>query len=152
MPDGWLLPLEGTVKAMKDLREGLRMPYRDFWVAYLDAHRDPVTRGMHYLATATGMGGAVLALWFEVLWFMAGGIGLGVVMAVSSHHVFEHNRPLIRINPFYGAISDLRMCWLALTGKLPSEYARLGLGSPRPKVRAPQVPATDAAAHLTRAV
>ena len=23
---------------MKELREGLRMPYREFWVAYLDAH------------------------------------------------------------------------------------------------------------------
>ena len=131
---------------MKELREGLRMPYRDFWVAYLDAHRNPATRGMHYLATLTGIGGTVLAVWMEFLWFMAGGIGLGVVMAVGSHHLIEHNRPLIRVNPFYGAVSDLRMCWLALTGRLTAEYARLGLGRPGPKERLDGVAARDTAA------
>src|SRR5215510_13309495 len=128
---------------MKELREGLRMPYREFWIAYLDAHRNPGTRAMHYLATLSGMGGAALAIWFEILWFMAGGIGLGVVMAVSSHHLIEHNRPLIRVNPLYGAISDLRMCWLALTGQLASEYARLGLGRAGPRDRLDRVPARD---------
>ena len=130
---------------MKELRDGLRMPYRDFWVAYLDAHRNPATRGMHYLATLTGIVGTVLAIWMEFLWFMAGGIGLGVVMAVGSHHLIEHNRPLIRVNPFYGAISDLRMCCLALTGRLNAEYARLGLGRAGPKERLP-VAARDTAA------
>jgi hypothetical protein len=131
---------------MKELRDGLRMPYRDFWVAYLDAHRNPATRGMHYLATLTGIAGTVLAIWMEFLWFMAGGIGLGVVMAVGSHHLIEHNRPLIRVNPFYGAISDLRMCGLALTGRLNAEYARLGLGRAGPKERLP-VSARDTAAR-----
>ena len=132
---------------MKELREGLKMPYRDFWVAYLDAHRNPATRGMHYLATLTGIGGTVLAIWMEFLWLMAGGIGLGVVMAVGSHHLIEHNRPLIRVNPFYGAVSDLRMCWLALTGRLTAEYARLGLGRPGPKERLDSVAARDTAAR-----
>jgi hypothetical protein len=34
---------------------------------------------------------------------------------------------LIRVNVLYGAIADLRMCWLALTGRLKDEYRRLGL-------------------------
>ena len=135
---------------MKDLRAGFLMPYRDFWVAYLDAHRDPGTRAMHYLATLTGMGGTALAIWFEFLWFMAGGIGVGVVMAVGSHHLIEHNRPLIRVNPFYGAISDLRMCWLALTGGLKAEYARLGLGRPQRNSARAKVPANDAAPDARR--
>ncbi len=132
---------------MKELRDGLRMPYRDFWVAYLDAHRKPATRGMHYLATATGIGGAALAIWLEFLWFMAGGIALGVVVAVSSHHLIEHNRPLIRVNPFYGAVSDLRMCWLAMTGRLNAEYVRLGLGGAMPKERPARVTARSTAAR-----
>ena len=136
---------------MDELRKGLRMPYRDFWVAYLDAHRNPLTRGMHYAATATGMGGTALSIWFELLWLMACGIGIAVMMAVTSHWWIEHNRPLIRVNPFYGALSDLRMCWLALTGRLGSEYARLGLGLPSAKPRrVAGVPGADAA-HLTRA-
>jgi hypothetical protein len=136
---------------MKELREGLRMPYREFWVAYLDAHRNPGTRAMHYLATLSGMSGTLLAIWFEFLWLMACGIGLGVGMAVGSHHLIEHNRPLIRVNPLYGAISDLRMCWLAVTGRLASEYARLGLGRPAPKASLPPVPTHDTPAQLTRA-
>lgn len=132
---------------MKSLREGLRMPYRDFWVAYLDAHRKPATRGVHYLATATGIAGTALAIWLELLWLMAGGIVLGVVLAVSSHHLIEHNRPLIRVNPFYGALSDLRMCWLAMTGGLAAEYARLGLGRPAPKELVTEASASDTAAR-----
>ena len=54
------------------------------------------------------------------------GLG-GVVMAVSSHRFIEHNRPLIRVNALWGAFSDLRMLWMALTGGLPAEYRRLGL-------------------------
>lgn len=136
--------------AMKELREGLRMPYREFWVAYLDAHRNPGTRAMHYLATVTGIVGTVLAIWLEFLWLMAGGIGVGVLMAVGSHHLIEHNRPLIRVNPLYGAVSDLRMCWLALTGRLSSEYARLGLGRPEPRAHAAPTHASDVAPHLPR--
>ncbi|MEZ5831751.1 MAG: DUF962 domain-containing protein [Dongiaceae bacterium] len=136
---------------MKELRDGLRMPYREFWVAYLDAHRNPATRAMHYMATISGIVGTGLAIWLEFMWLMAGGIGLGVVMAVSSHHLIERNRPLIRVNPLYGAVSDLRMCWLALTGKLAAEYARLGLGQPQPRKQLAGVTTNDAATSLTRA-
>lgn len=138
---------------MKELRTGLRMPYRDFWVAYLDAHRDPRTRGMHYLATIVGMAGTGFAIWLEFLWLMAGGIAAGVVMAVTSHWWIEHNQPLIRVNPFYGAVSDLRMCWLAVTGRLRSEYARLGLGLPEPMPKSAHgvAPINDPTSPFTRA-
>lgn len=136
---------------MEELRKGLRMPYRDFWVAYLDAHRNPRTRGMHYIATATGIAGTGVAIWLEFLWLMAGGIGVAVMMAVTSHWWIEHNRPLIRVNPFYGAVSDLRMCWLALTGGLRREYARLGLGLPAPRPARGVVPANDPSAPFTHA-
>ena len=51
-------------------------------------------------------------------------VGLGVCMAVGSHRFIEHNRPLIRVNAFYGALSDLRMMGLGLTGsrRLASEF------------------------------
>jgi hypothetical protein len=134
-------------EAMKGLLKGLQMPYSDFWVAYLDAHRKPATRGVHYLATATGIVGTALAIWLELIWLMAGGIVLGVVLAVGSHHLIEHNRPLIRVNPFYGALSDLRMCWLAMTGRLAGEYARLGLGRPAPKDLVTEASPRDTAAR-----
>jgi len=48
------------------------------------------------------------------------------------------NKPLIRVNALYGAMSDLRMLWLAVTGRLPEEYRRLGLGQAAPISRAAQ--------------
>jgi hypothetical protein len=40
---------------------------------------------------------------------------------------------LIKVNAFYGALADLRMCWLAMTGGIGAEYARLGLGAAAPR-------------------
>jgi hypothetical protein len=113
--------------------------YSDFWRLYLDAHRRPATRFLHYLATVVGAAGTLAAVVLGEILLAPLGILIGVGMAVGSHRFIEHNRPLIRINPFYGALCDLRMMWLALTGGLPREYARLGLGlaGPRPKSAAP---------------
>ncbi len=62
-------------------------------------------------------------------------IFFAVVMAVTSHWWIEQNQPLIRVNAFYGALADLKMCALALTGGIGAEYARLGLGAPLPRSR-----------------
>ena len=115
--------------------EGLRMPFHVFWRHYLDAHRHPATRCMHYAATMTGIAATVLAIYHQQPLFCAAGIALAVVMAVTSHWLIEHNQPLIRVNAFYGALADLRMCWLAISGGMAAEYARLGLGAPAPLLR-----------------
>jgi hypothetical protein len=108
-------------------KRGFEISYAEFWRLYLDAHRKPATRAMHYAATAVGAGGTLAAaLLFEPLLCPAG-IGIGVCMAVGAHRFIERNRPLIRVNAFYGAVSDLRMMWLGLTGQLAAEYRRLGL-------------------------
>jgi hypothetical protein len=108
-------------------KRGFEISYAEFWRLYLDAHRRPATRAMHYAATVIGSAGTFLAfLWSEALLCPAG-IGIGVCMAVGSHRFIEHNLPLIRVNAYYGALSDLRMMWLGLTGQLPAEYRRLGL-------------------------
>ncbi len=103
--------------------------YSEFWRLYLDAHRRPATRGVHYAATVVGAASTLAsALLGEVL-LAPLGILVAFGMAIGSHRFIEHNQPLIRINPLYGAISDLRMMWLAVTGGLPREYVRLGLVS-----------------------
>src|SRR3954468_14536196 len=109
--------------------------YSDFWRLYLQAHRQPATRGVHYAATLVGAASTVASALLGEILLAPLGILLAIGMAVSSHRFIEHNRPLIRINPFFGALSDLRMMWLAVSGGLPREYARLGLVAavPRPK-------------------
>lgn len=115
-----------------------KLTFQQFWRLYLDAHRHPGTRGVHYSATAIGALTAGLSIALDEVLFVVGGIPLAVAMAVSSHWWIEHNQPLIKVNAFYGAIADMRMCWLAITGNLANEYERLGLGSPAPLIqRAP---------------
>jgi hypothetical protein len=116
-------------------KRGFEISYSDFWRLYLDAHRRPATRGMHYAATLVGAASTLASVLLGEFLLAPLGILVAVGMAVGSHRFIEHNRPLIRINPFYGALCDLRMMGLAMTGGLPREYVRLGLGraAPRPK-------------------
>jgi hypothetical protein len=112
---------------MSTHRRRQRLTFGEFWKLYLDAHRRPATRLCHYLATIIGIIATIISALFDELLVLAGGISCAVALAVGSHHLIERNKPLIAVNPFYGALADLRMCWLALTGGLQREYVRLGL-------------------------
>lgn len=103
------------------------MGFRRFWPMYLRAHQRAGTRAMHYLATAVGISGAVAALATGIFWLFLLGIAMGYVIAVLSHWTIEGNQPLILVNPFWGAVSDIRMCYLALTGQLEAEAMRQGV-------------------------
>jgi hypothetical protein len=103
------------------------MTFTQFWPLYLRAHRLAGTRAMHYAATAVGVMAAIEAVIAQQLWVFVAGIALAYAMAIASHWFIENNQPLIRINAFWGAIADLRMIWLALTGRLGDEFARYGI-------------------------
>lgn len=103
------------------------MSFAAFWRRYLDAHRRPGTRVAHYLGTALGIASTIATIWYGEAVLMFGGIAIAVLLAVGSHWAIERNQPLIRVNAFYGAVADIKMCWLALTGRLGEEYRRLGL-------------------------
>jgi hypothetical protein len=78
---------------------------------------------MHYLATLVGLFMTIAAFATGNAWLAAIGIGSGYVIAILSHWIFEGNQPLILVNPFWGAVSDVRMCLLAMTGRLRWELA-----------------------------
>lgn len=112
------------------------MPFSRFWPIYLDAHRQPATRSCHYAATILGATMTMVAIAKGNFAIMAIGIMVALCIAVTSHRLFEKNKPLVGVNPFYGAIADVKMCWLALRGDLAVEYSRLGLApllTPIPK-------------------
>jgi len=120
-------------------KRGFEISYSDFWRLYLAAHHRPATRGVHYAATLVGAASTLASAMLGEFLLAPLGILVAIGMAVGSHRFIEHNQPLIRINPLYGALCDLRMLWLAVTGGLPREYARLGLvgAVPPPKAAAP---------------
>jgi hypothetical protein len=99
------------------------MTFRDFWQLYLRAHSLPGTRALHYFATAVGAMSVVQAVSARQP-LLLGGIALGYAIAIGAHWAIERNQPLIRVNALWGAVADLRMLWLALTGRLSVEMAR----------------------------
>jgi hypothetical protein len=101
--------------------------FNRFWPMYLRAHRRAATRALHYIATVIGVSGAVAALATGVFWLFPLGIALGYMVAVLSHWTIEGNQPLITVNAFWGAVADLRMCYLAFTGQLETEALRHGV-------------------------
>jgi len=102
--------------------------YHDYWRAYLKAHSRPATRLCHYLATIQGLGFGVAALVTRNPWFILPAFVFGYGLAIASHFIFEKNRPLVH-RPLWGIRSDIRMSWLALTGRLGAEYERVGIQS-----------------------
>lgn len=112
---------------MKQPVANARRSFSLFWAEYLDAHRKPGTRAWHYAATATGIIFAGAGFLLDELLIVGAGFAFGYIMAIGSHHWIERNKTLMFINPFFGYVADLRMCWHALTGTLAQEYTRLGL-------------------------
>jgi hypothetical protein len=100
------------------------MQFKQFWPVYLHAHSRRSTRALHYAATGFFGFMAAIAVAVEEIWVVPAGIAGSYAVAVTAHWCFERNRPLFLVNPLWGAVADLRMCWLALTGRLRRELTK----------------------------
>jgi hypothetical protein len=107
------------------------MTFREFWPLYLQAHRQPATRAVHYGATLLGIASTAAACTLQPLFLL--GIGVAYSCAIASHAFIEKNRSMIRVNPIWGAVADLRMFWLALSGGLAREIERCKALPPQPR-------------------
>jgi hypothetical protein len=92
--------------------------YREFWPFYLGEHSDPWTRRIHVFGTVAG----ILFFWAAIV---AGHIELailgpvlGYALAWLSHALVEKNRPATFKYPLWSFVSDFRMLYLVLSGKL----------------------------------
>lgn len=106
------------------------MTFREFWPLYLKAHRLPGTRALHYFATILGVSAAIEAIVTLHPVIFVIGVPLSYCVAIASHRLIEGNQPMIRVNAAWGAIADLRMCWLAIAGRLAAEFAKHAVDDP----------------------
>jgi hypothetical protein len=107
------------------------LTYREFWRRYLAAHRDPRTRGLHYVGTTL----AVLALVAAAAsrdwrWLVAAPVA-GYAFAWTGHLVFEKNRPETFGHPVWSLMSDFRMLGLFALGRLGRELRPSATGESR---------------------
>ncbi|HEV2300285.1 MAG TPA: DUF962 domain-containing protein [Stellaceae bacterium] len=102
------------------------MSYDEFWSHYLQAHRDPRTRGMHYVGTLAALLALALGLGRDWRYVIAAPIA-GYAFAWIGHFGFERNKPATFGHPIWSLWSDFRMLGLFLSGQLGGELRRQGI-------------------------
>lgn len=101
--------------------------YQEFWPFYLREHSRATTRALHYFGTTL-----VLALfiycfatgWLKGLWF-APLIGYGFPWL--AHFTIEKNRPATFKYPLWSLISDFKMYFLFVSGKIRPHLVNAGV-------------------------
>lgn len=98
--------------------------YAEFWPFYLREHGKPATRALHYVGTISSALVLVAALVTQSWWYLLAVPILGYGFAWISHFTIENNKPATFQAPVWSLISDYRMCWLFLTGRLDAELMK----------------------------
>ncbi|MBV6496365.1 MAG: DUF962 domain-containing protein [Acidobacteria bacterium ACB1] len=99
--------------------------YAEFWDFYVGEHSKPATRWLHFVGTTLGV--CLLAYfiatgrWYYFPLFFV----VGYAFAWFAHFFIEKNRPATFKYPFWSFISDFKMIWLMLTGRMSAEVERV---------------------------
>jgi hypothetical protein len=98
--------------------------FQEFWPFYLNEHRKPATRTLHFVGSTIG-----LFVFFGA--FATGqphlallGLLPGYGFAWFSHFVIEKNKPASFSYPLWSFIADWKMWAFILTGRIRTEVAR----------------------------
>ncbi len=99
--------------------------YEEFWDFYVSEHLQPMTRYFHFVGTALGM---VLLVWFVrsgSFLYVPLCFVVGYGFSWFSHFFIEKNKPASFKYPFWSFISDYKMMFLMMTGKMDGEVERV---------------------------
>lgn len=99
----------------------LQMPiknYQDFYRFYLTEHHDLRCRQLHFLGSSLGLLAFTTAVVKKQKRYVGYGVLAGYACAWVGHFVFEKNKPASFKQPLYSFMSDWRMYYHILTGKI----------------------------------
>jgi hypothetical protein len=99
--------------------------YAEFWDFYVSEHSKPATRYFHFIGTTLGI--------LMLVWFLRSGAYLyiplcfvvGYAFAWFSHFFIEGNKPASFKYPLWSFISDYKMMFCMLIGKMEAEVERV---------------------------
>jgi hypothetical protein len=118
------LCLCGKNQTMPD-QESRITNYTGFWDFYVQEHSRSVTRLLHFIGTSLGI---ILLVWFiarGTWYYFPLCLVVGYGFAWVSHFFVEHNKPATFKYPLWSFISDYKMMWYMLTGRMGREVKRI---------------------------
>ncbi|MFC4729621.1 Mpo1-like protein [Coralloluteibacterium thermophilus] len=92
--------------------------FREFYPFYLDEHRNPVSRRLHFIGSCGVIVLVVAALLTRNPWWLPAALVCGYGFAWVGHFFFEKNRPATFRHPFYSFAGDWVMFKDILTGRI----------------------------------
>jgi hypothetical protein len=93
-----------------------------FWPHYLDQHRHPGCRALHYGAAAVAATLVLVAACARCPWTLSAAPLAAYALAWLGHALVERNRPATWSHPWWSLRAEFRMVRLALTGRLRGEW------------------------------
>jgi hypothetical protein len=101
--------------------------YRDFWPYYLQEHVRRETRALHYFGTLLALASVAAAVATASPRLALVALLAGYGPAWIAHFFVEKNRPATFTYPLWSLVSDFRMAWFWVTGRLGGELDRAGV-------------------------
>jgi hypothetical protein len=98
--------------------------YDEFWVFYVQEHSRPATRILHFIGTSLGLLLLACFIWRGTWYYFPVCLAVGYAFAWFAHFVMEKNRPATFKYPFWSFISDYKMMWYMITGRMGREIRR----------------------------
>ena len=96
----------------------------DFWPFYLNEHRNPTNRYLHFIGSSLGLVFLFLALIKKKPSFLLYGLISGYAFAWIGHFFIEKNKQASFKSPFKSFLSDWRMFGAIATGNINNEMLK----------------------------
>lgn len=104
--------------------------FEQFWPYYLQEHRDPTNRALHYIGTSGVITLFVIMVVTRNPWMFLSLPVFGYGFAWIGHFIIEKNRPATFTYPRWSLMGDFKMYGLWVTGRLGPHLQRaVGGGS-----------------------
>ncbi len=92
--------------------------FREFYPFYLDEHRHPVSRRLHFIGSCGVLALVAVAALTANAWWLLAALVCGYGFAWVGHFFFEKNRPATFKHPLYSFIGDWVMFKDILIGRI----------------------------------
>ena len=98
-----------------------KKPYRtlkEFYPFYLSEHGNRMSRRLHFVGTSLALLLLIAAVVTQQWWLLVVAFIQGYTFAWVGHFFFERNKPATFAYPLFSFLSDWRLWWKMLTGKI----------------------------------